>query len=48
MPDKNNNFDVVVDAYDSILDENAHCDLVPDANLDVQMFSGIFLPLRLP
>ena len=27
-------------AYNSIPDENARCDLVPDANLDVQMFNG--------
>ena len=33
MPDENNNCDVVVDAYDSILDENARRDLVPELML---------------
>ena len=33
MPDENNNCDVVVEAYDSILDENVRRDLVPELML---------------
>ena len=33
MPDENNNCDVVVDSYDSILDENARRDLVSELML---------------
>ena len=33
MPDENNNCDVVVYAYDSILDENARRDLVSELML---------------
>ena len=33
MPDENNNCDVVVDAYDSIVDENVRRDLVPELML---------------